>query len=407
MTEKVITRPLANGVTLFCCLAFDQKLFEKQYPLSEGMSYNSYVIEDEKTVVLDTVDIRVCGRWLEALDAYFGATGRKPSYLIVQHLEPDHSAGISRFMEAFPECTLLCSAVAARMLPQFCPELDTCRWRALKPGESLDLGSRQLQFIPAPMVHWPEVIVTYDSLSHILFSADAFGTFGTALAEGIASQSADTTALSIGWPDEARRYYTNIVGKYGKQVALLLEKAQGLDIDTLCPLHGPVIELKHFNPIPYYAKWSSCTPENEEDVLIFAASLHGKTVEAAHFLAAMLANCGRKSMVIDLSETDSSEALALAFRYGKIVLMSSTYDGGLVPSMKVLLDRFKSKDLKGRRFAVVENGSWAPVAGQKIIDILVKLKDMEFIGPKVTVRTQLDSESSAAMKQLAENIASL
>ena len=401
---EIISRRIgseAGGVTLFCCTDRNQKIFENQYALPDGMTYNSYLIEDRLTVVLDTTDHRVKDAWLAKLADTLKEHGRKPDYIIIQHLEPDHSSGISDFMKLYPECKILCSCKAACMLPHFCPEIAEERMEALNPGECLDTGSRKLLFIPAPMVHWPEVIMTYDPEEKILFCADAFGTFGTAEAKKGSDKS-----LAETWPDEARRYFINICGKYVKQVACVLKKASALEIKTLCPLHGPVIELSDFNPLPYYENWSSSEPESPKAVAIFAASLHGYSLEAAELLAEMLRREGAGDVkVYNLSETELSEAVSQAYRCGISVFVCATYDACIMPLMKDLISRLKSKGWHNRHYAVVENGSWAPLAGKLIKEELSSIAALEMIEPMVTVMTKVDKESEAALKTLAGNIA--
>ncbi len=394
-----------GGITWFCCADRDVRLFEKQYPLSDGMTYNSYVIDDEKLVVVDTVDHAVAASWREALDGFLaGKGGRKPDYLIVQHLEPDHSAAVEDFMRSYPGCKLVCSIKAAAMLGQFARGIDAGRVVAVKEGEGLDIGSRKLRFIMAPMVHWPEVMVTYDPLDKILFSADAFGTFGISQASGISSGMKDSSCLAEEWADEARRYYINICGKYGAQVQSLLKKGGVLDLRYLCPLHGPVIAPDSFNPFGLYDKWSRYEPEFPMKTLILAASLHGNTVEAADRLAEMIAEHGISAEVLDLAEADASEAVSQAFACGSTVFMSSTYDASLVPSMREILSRLKSKNWQNRLAAVVENGSWAPIAGKLVLKELEGMKNIEVVSPLVTIRTRLDDVSENGLRGLACNL---
>lgn len=395
----------ANGITWFCCIDRGLRLFEKQYPLPDGMTYDSYVIEDGKLVVVDTVDHAVESVWREELDRFLVSRGgRKPDFLIVQHLEPDHSAAIESFMKAYPDCKLVCSVKASAMLGQFASGIGDERVMAVKEGDILDIGSRNLRFFMAPMVHWPEVMVTYDPRAGVLFSADAFGTFGVTLAENVAKSEGDASPLAKEWVDEARRYYINICGKYGGQVKSLLKKASALEIQTLCPLHGPVIELETFNPVGLYDLWSGYEPEFPEKCLVLAASLHGNTVNAANRLAGMIEEEGLEAETLDLAGVDSSEAVSKAFACGAVVLMSSTYDASLVPSMRGVLSKLKSKNWQRRLAGIVENGSWAPIAGKIMAGELADMKDITVVGPMVTIRTRLTAASEKSLRELASNL---
>jgi len=395
-----------SGITWFCCADSHLALFEKQYPLADGMSYDSYVIEDEKLAVVDTVDHAVEGQWRDALSAFLADRGGcVPDYLIVQHLEPDHSAAIEAFMADYPGCSLVCSAKASGMIARFASGIDAERIVAVNEGDTLDLGSRQLRFMMAPMVHWPEVMVTYDGKTGTVFSADAFGTFGVSLASEIARGVKDCRALESEWEDEARRYYINICGKYGGPVQALLKKVAGLDINWICPLHGPVIDPKGYNPVGLYDIWSRYEPQYPGKCLVVAASLHGFTVEAARDLADMLVVEGVEAEAVDLAEADISEVVSRAFACGATVFMSSTYDASLVPSMRNLLGCLKSKGWQKRIAGVVENGSWAPIAAKLIAKELGEMKDITIVGPEVTIWTRLTLESEALMKELAVNIA--
>ena len=395
-----------DGVTWFCCADRGVSLFEKQYRLKDGMTYDSYIIEDEKLVVVDTVDHAVERVWRQALDSYLASRGgRKPDYLVVQHLEPDHSAAIEGFMASYPSCKLVCSVKAAGMLARFASGIGHDRVVAVKEGEGLDVGSRKLRFIMAPMVHWPEVMVTYDPKSRVLFSADAFGTFGTSLASGVASGESGMDALAAGWAGEARRYYINICGKYGAQVQSLLKKASALDLRYLCPLHGPVIDLEGYDPFRLYDMWSRYQPEEPGKVLVVAASLHGNTVDAARMLGEMLIGNGLEADVVDLAEADLAEVVGRAFACGAVVFMSATYDASLVPSMRELLSRLKSKGWQGRFAGIVENGSWAPIAGKLLANELAGMKGIEVVGEPVTIQTRVDADSEMGLRKLAETMA--
>lgn len=396
----------ACGVTQFCCADYDIRLFEGQYPVN-GMTYNSYVIEDEQLVVLDTVDHSVAELWLDALGAYLAGQERTPDFLIVQHLEPDHSACIGKFLAKYPDCKVCISAVGARMLPNFVPGIAPDRVVTVKAGDQLNIGSRSLRIVNGAMIHWPEVVMTYDPKSKVFFCADAFGTFNCAEAIGIAEGTLDTATLENTWLPEAMRYVINICGKYTTQVSALLEAASKLDISYLAPLHGPVIDLAKFNPIPAYSTWSSLKPLYPAKVFIPVATLHGNTLSAAGELSAMLEQRGISSTVLRLTSQNLSNAVADCFLYGTTVMMSSSYDASIMPYMSDLLSRLKSKGWRDRNVAVVENGSWAPCAGALIIKALADFKDMNVIEPKVTIRTQLNEESRADLALLADNIASL
>jgi len=392
-----------SGVYRFCCIDPGLALFEKQYPLSDGMSYNSYIILDRKTVVVDTVDNAAGRVWRDALGRFLADKGvAAPDFLIVQHLEPDHSAEIEALMSDYPCCRLICSQKAASMLPAFAPGIDLSRITAVHEGETLDIGSRKLRFIMAPMVHWPEVMVTYDESRRLLFAADAFGTFGST----IAHKSSDSPGFAEAWIDEARRYYLNICGKFGAQVQALLKKASGLSIDCLCPLHGPVICPSQFNPVPLYDLWSRCEPEFPRKCVIAVASLHGFTAEAGKCLASMLASEGVDPVFIDLSEADLSEVVSEVFAAGATVFMSATYDASLVPSMRELLARLKSKGWQKRVAGIVENGSWSPIAARLIAGELEQMKGIGIVSPAVTIKTRLDHNSEAGLKELASSVAS-
>lgn len=394
-----------TGITWFCCADLGLRLFEKQYPLTDGMTYNSYVIEDEKLVVVDTVDKAVSSLWLDSLASYLkGKGGRTPDYIIVQHLEPDHSYAIERFMSIYSDCNLVCSSKAASMLRQFASGIDAHRVIAVKEGDELEIGSRKLRFVMAPMVHWPEVMVTYDSSMGVLFSADAFGMFGATLAMNISSRLSDSAGLSGKWESEARRYYINICGKYGAQVQALLKKASTLDIKHLCPLHGPVIEPAQYNPLPLYDNWSKYESEYPDKTLIVAASLHGNTLSAANRLSEIMTDEGMTTEVCDLAEADISEVVSQAFACGAVVFMSATYDASLVPFMRELLSKLKSKNWQKRKVGIVENGSWAPIAAKLISKELEEMKEVEIIQPMVTIYTRLDDESEKGLHELARNL---
>ena len=329
-------------------------LFEGQYAVPQGMAYNSYVILDEKITVMDTVDARFGARWLENIAAVIGR--REPSYLVVQHMEPDHSANIQRFLERYPGAALVGNAKTFVMLDQFFPELPRAARLTVKDGEELCLGAHTLRFLFAPMVHWPEVMVTYDEKDRALFSADGFGKFG---------------ALDVDapWDDEARRYYIGIVGKYGAQVQKLLKAASALDIQIICPLHGPVLRENLGHYLEKYDLWSSYRPE-ERGVLIACASIYGHTRDAARLLRDELAKLGQKTVLADLARADMAECVAEAFRYDRLVLAGVTYNGDLFPCMRAFLHALTERNYQGRTVAFIENGTWAPASGRLMASAL-------------------------------------
>ena len=347
-------------------------LFESQYKVPNGVSYNSYVILDEKVAVMDTVDKRVTEQWLENLSQ--ALNGRSVDYLVVSHLEPDHASNIQKLAELYPNMKIVGNAKIFSMLPQFFTMDLSDRSVVVKEGDTLSLGSHTLQFFMAPMVHWPEVMVEYEQSEKILFSADGFGKFG---------------ALDVeeDWTDEARRYFINIVGKYGTQVQNLLKKAATLDIQTICPLHGPVLKENLGYYIDKYLTWSSYEPE-EEGVVIAYASIHGNTAKAAEKMAEILKEKGAKAVrSFDLARDDMAEAVSEAFRYDKLILMSPTYDGALFPCMEDFLYHLKVKTYKKRTVGIVENGSWAPMAGKLMKAYLETLKDIQICEPVVSIKS--------------------
>lgn len=369
-------------------------LFESQYVVPHGVSYNSYLILDEKVALMDTVDTRGVEQWeknlLAALD------GRKVDYLIVSHLEPDHAGSIGRLVELFPEVTLVGNAKTFHMLPQFFDELpvDENHKITVAEGESLSLGTHTLNFYMAPMVHWPEVMVTYESSEKILFSADGFGKFGALDYED-----------PEGWACEARRYYFNIVGKYGAPVQALLKKAAGLDIQTICPLHGPVLNENLGYYIGLYDTWSSYKPE-DKGVLVAYASIHGNTAKAARKFAEMLRAKGvEKVSVMDLSRDDMAEVVEDAFRYDRMVLAAASYDGGVFPCMQDFLHHLQSKVFQNRTVGIIENGTWGPTAGRTMKGILETMKNITIVEPMVTIRSAMKESDLPAMEALADVIA--
>ena len=365
----------------------DIDLFEGQYVVPAGMAYNSYVIVDEKIAVTDTVDAHKVGEWLANLEA--ALAGRKPDYLVIHHLEPDHAGGIADFVAKYPETTLVASAKAFALLPQFMTLPASTKTQTVKEGDTLALGAHTLQFIGAPMVHWPEVLFSYEQSEKVLFSADAFGKFGV--------YDADPDD----WACEARRYYFNIVGKYGNQVQAVLKKAAALDIKTICPLHGPVLTENLGYYIDKYNTWSSYAPE-DKGVLVAFASIYGNTAKAAEKLAEKLTAAGVEKVVVsDLARSDMAEVIEDAFRYDRMVVAAPTYDAGLFPVMEDFLNHLKAKNYSNRKVGIVENGSWAPMAAKKMTEILSTLKNVTLAETVVTVKSSLNAESEVALDKLA------
>ena len=368
----------------------DIDLFESQYIVPNGISYNSYLIEDEKIAVMDTVDMRKSEEWwtklTEALD------GRKPDYLIVQHMEPDHAGNIAEAMAKFPEMKVVATARAISMMPQFFEGVDfEGRTIAVGENDTLSLGKHTLQFVMAPMVHWPEVMVTYDHLDKVVFSADGFGKFGA-------------LAHEEDWACEARRYYFNICGKYGVQVQALLKKLATLDVACICPLHGPILKENLGYYIGLYDTWSKYEVETE-GVLVAYASIHGGTAAAAHKMAEILREKGApKVAVADLSRDDMAEAVEDAFRMGHLVLAAASYDGNVFPPMHDFLHHLQMKGYQKRRVGIIENGSWAPCAGRVMKGLLEQMKDIEIVEPMVTIRSRMKSADIASFESLADAI---
>ena len=363
-------------------------LFESQYVVPNGVSYNSYLILDDKIAIMDTVDRRATEEWLDKLEQ--ALAGRTPDYLVVQHMEPDHSASIQAVCEKYPALQIVTSAKSAAMLPQFFTMDFTGRVTAVKEGDTLSLGSHTLTFVMAPMVHWPEVMVSYESSEKVLFAADGFGKFG----------ALDTDE---DWDCEARRYYFNIVGKYGGPVQTLLKKAAALDIQTICPLHGPILteDLGHY--IGKYQIWSSYQPENE-GVTIVCASIHGNTLQAAKKLQEILEARGVKVSLFDLSRDDKAEAVEDAFRYDKLVLAAASYDGGVFLPMENFLCALTAKAYQNRKVALVENGSWAPCAARVMKGYLEKMKKIDLCPTTVTIKSTLKDADVAKLEQLADEL---
>lgn len=367
-------------------------LFESQYAVPEGVSYNSYVIMDEKIAVMDTVDKRKTEEWLEKLGIVLGE--KTPDYLIISHLEPDHAASIQVLAEKYPAMKLVGNAKTFQMFGNFFSMEIEGRKIVVKEGDPLSLGKHELSFYMAPMVHWPEVMVEYENTEKILFSADGFGKFGA-----LKIKESPAEAKQEDWACEARRYYFNIVGKYGVPVQALLKKASGLDIQMICPLHGPVLKEDLGYYIEKYNTWSSYEPE-DKGILIAYASIHGNTKEAALKLAEML---GEKEKIVlaDLSRADMSEAIEDAFRYDRMVVASPTYDGGMFPVMEDFLRHLKSKAYQKRTVGIIENGSWAPMAGKLMSQLLGEMKEIRVLEPVVTIQSALNEESVRAMESLA------
>ena len=363
-------------------------LFEGQYIVPNGMAYNSYVILDEKVAVMDTVDVRFAQQWLQNLQDTLA--GRQPDYLIIQHMEPDHSSSIMLFMEKYPQAVIVSNDKSFPMMQQFFGEDFAERKIAVKSGDTLSLGVHQLTFVAAPMVHWPEVIVTYDATDKVLFSADGFGKFG---------------ALDVeeDWACEARRYYIGIVGKYGMQVQKLLKVAATLDIQTICPLHGPVLTENLGYYINLYDIWSSYRPE-EEGIVIAYTSVYGNTAKAIRKLAAMLEERGCKVTVNDLARCDMAEAVEDAFRYSKLVLATTTYNAEIFPFMREFIHHLTERSYQNRTVAFIENGTWAPTAKRVMENMLAGSKQLTYAENSVTIRSSLNAESEAALAALAQEL---
>ena len=373
--------------------------FENLFPIPRGVSYNSYVLLDEKTVVMDTADDSISRQYLENVTYALG--GRALDYLVVQHMEPDHCAMIDVLLRRYPDAKLVCSAKALSMLNQFYGLDAKDRALVVAEGDKLSTGRHTLHFIMAPMVHWPEVMVTYDEVSRILFSADAFGTFG-ALVGNIFD---DEISFDDIWMNDARRYYTNIVGKYGAQVQMLLKKASALDIEMICPLHGPIWRSNLGLLLEKYQKWSTYEPEDKA-VMIAYASMYGNTENAANVLACMLAERGVKNIAMyDVSETDVSELVAESFRCSHLVLAAPTYNGGLYPRMESFLADVKALSLQKRTVALLENGTWAPVAAKHMRTVLEGMKDMTVLDGAIAIKSAPADNQLAAFEALADEIA--
>ena len=381
----------------------DIDLFESQYVVPEGMSYNSYLIDDEKIAVLDTADRRKGEEWKANLKS--ALNGRQPDYLVAHHMEPDHAALIAWMMETYPSLKLICSAQAEKMLPNFFEGVNfEGRVMTVKEGDTLSLGRHELHFIGAPMIHWPEVIMSYDSFDKVVFSADGFGKFGALVNE------------TDDWACEARRYYFNICGKYGSQVQMVMKKLAKLDVQAICPLHGPVLKGEQLSAaIKLYDTWSKYEPESE-GILIAYASIHGGTAAAAERLGEILRQKGAPKVVVsDLSRDDMAEVIEDAFRYPTVVVAASSYDAGVFPVMHSydagvfpvmhdFLYHLQIKNYQKRRFGIIENGSWAPTAGKVMRSMIEGLKDCEIVEPMVTIRSRMKATDEALLEQLADSL---
>lgn len=381
---------ITNSVVYIGVDDTDIDLFESQYVVPNGVSYNSYLILDEKVAVMDTVDLRKCEEWMQNLEC--ALNGRTPDYLVVQHLEPDHAGSIAKVLEKYPNMQVVASDKAVKMMPQFFYDVELeGRTIGVKEGGTLSLGGRTLHFAMAPMVHWPEVMVTYDSAEKILFSADGFGKFGA-------------LAHDEEWACEARRYYFNICGKYGAPVQALLKKAAALDIAIICPLHGPVLTENLGYYIGLYDTWSKYDVESE-GVVVAYASIHGNTAEVANKFADILRAKGAKKVVLhDLSRTDMAEAVEDAFRYGHLVVAAASYDSDVFPPMHDFLHHLAIKGYCKRRIGIIENGSWAPSAGRAMRNIIDRFKDVSVVEDMVTIVSRMKPQDIPALERLADEV---
>ena len=373
--------------------------FENLFPIPKGVSYNSYVLLDEKTVLFDTADESISRQYIE--NVVHALNGRPLDYMVVQHMEPDHCAMIDDMLRRYPETKMVCSAKAVGMYAQFYGTDVAARALVVKEGDKLSTGEHTLHFVMAPMVHWPEVMVTYDEKDKILFSADAFGTFG-ALAGNIFN---DEITFDTTWMNDARRYYTNIVGKYGVQVQALLKKAASLDIEMICPLHGPIWRKDLGLLLEKYQKWSTYEPE-DKTVMIAYATMYGNTENAANVLAGMLADKGVKNIAMyDVSETDVSELVAESFRCSHLVLAAPTYNSGIQPKMEAYLSDIKALNLQNRTVAVIDNGTWAATAGKQMIGTLEGMKNMTILENTISIKSALAENQLGALEALADELA--
>ncbi|MBQ9363196.1 MAG: FprA family A-type flavoprotein [Bacteroidaceae bacterium] len=381
----------------------DIDLFEGQYDVPEGISYNSYLIDDEKIAVMDTVDARKTNEWVEKLET--ALNGRTPDYLIIHHMEPDHASNVRMILEKYPDCIGICSQKAVAMVKRFFDVDFGERLKAVKEGDTLPLGQHTLTFIMAPMVHWPEVMMSYEQTEGILFAADGFGKFGALSHPDSEGMAADKLHATVeGWACEARRYYFNIVGKYGAMVQTVLKKAAKLDIKTIAPLHGPVLNENLDYYLNLYNTWSSYEPE-DEGIFIAYCSLHGNTEEAALKLADIIKdNSDVKVSTSDLARDDMAEAIEDAFRYDRLVVAAPTYDGGIMPIMQDFIHHLSIKAYQNRTVGIIENGSWAPASGKKMHEAFEQMKNITLIEPIVTVESTVKQKTVADLKALAEKL---
>ena len=392
------TRQITNDLTYIGASDRRLALFENIYPIAAGVSYNSYLLNDEKTVLLDTVDHSVCMQFMENLS--HALNGKKLDYLIVNHMEPDHAATIGEVVRRYPEVKIVANAKTVAMINQFFDFDAQERSLIVKEGDTLNTGKHTFTFVMAPMVHWPEVMVTYDTTDKILFSADAFGSFG-ALNGHLFDDNIDFNNQYV---HEARRYYTNIVGKYGPSVQALLKKAASLEINMICPLHGLIIKSHIADFIEKYALWASYTPE-EKGVMIAYASIYGNTENAVNILANKLSEKGVKNiMVYDVSSTDCSFIVADAFRYDRLVFAAPTYNAGLFPKMEYVLHEIKAHNLQNRTIALLQNGSWAPTSGNLMKNIISEMKNITLIENIPTIKSSLKDEQLESLEELAESL---
>ena len=377
---------ISDSIRYIGCDDHTIDLFESQYKVPNGVSYNSYLIMDDKIAIMDTVDSRATKEWIDRLESEL--SGRKPDYLIISHMEPDHSSNIGLLGKKYPELKFVGNTKTFQMLKQFFDMDISNRTVEVKEGDTLELGKHTLQFIMAPMIHWPEVMMEYEKTEKVLFSADGFGKFG---------------ALDVDeeWACEARRYYINIVGKYGASVRAVLKKAANLDIQMIAPLHGPILKENLAYYIEKYNIWSSYRPE-DEGVTIAFASIHGNTAIAAKKMAEILKEKGQNVCIFDLSRDDMSEAVEDAFRYDKLIIASPTYDAALFPFMEDFLYHLKIKNYQNRKVGIIENGTWAPVAGKLMKASIEELKDCEIMEPIVTIKSTMNQENIETMEKLAD-----
>lgn len=394
------TRKITEDLTWLGASDNRLALFENIYPIPYGISYNSYLLNDEKTVLFDTVDSSVRRQFFENLQ--YALNGKQLDFAIVQHMEPDHCAELAELLRIYPQTKIVCNAQTQKMITQFFElNLSNEQFMLIKDGDCLNIGKHTLNFIAAPMVHWPEVMMTYDSNDKILFSADAFGTFGTLNGNIFA----DEVNFEKDYLDEARRYYTNIVGKYGMQVQNVLKKASSLDIKTICPLHGFIWrhDLNYF--IDKYTKWATYEPEDKAVVIVYG-SIYGNTYDAASVLATKLAEAGVKNIkMYDVSKTHASYIISEAFRVSAIVLAAPTYNGGIFVNMENTLRDIVAHNLQNRHFAIMDNGTWAAIAGKQMKDILTPLKNCSFIEPAISIKSSLKTEQLTQIETLATEIA--